>query len=813
LVFDVAAIATGEAAINVIGRASFTASGALAAPTDQNLGYPEGLAYDSTHKRLFVADSGFNRVMVFHVHPLFNHPLASQVLCQGDFTFQTTSANPTGCDSPKGVVYNGTTDTLYVADSDNNRISVFSPADPGSISSGMPSSVTLGQLAPPAKFGAVSQTRVFDPLGLALGSSGNLLYVADSANHRVMAFDVATATLTEPADEMLGQYDETNYSSPLVKYDKGGESNGPNQFGFSTGSARVAVDSVHRRLFACDVNNGRVLVYNLDDQNRLTNKVPFAVLGQADFASRVQGATQSGMSTPASAVYDSVNDRLFVSDSANNRVLVYDTASINSGENAAFVLGQPDFTSNLAAPSQSRLADPTYLALDEGNQRLFVASGGYNRVVVFDVASVSNGENAIGVLGQPDFTTISAEVSASKLSETQGVAFDAAGQRLFVADFGANRVLVYDVATVTNGEAASGVLCQSDFTSSAAATTNSSCSGPVGLAYDSATSALYVADSLNDRVLSFDVSNVSNGEAATAVLGQTDFVSVGTELTKFKFTPAGLTWDSVTRRLYVTDSAFHRVLVFPTRYAFTYGGTAFSEAAANDGSIGTTISVSLQGDTFGTWLGTLTRDVEYTITGVPAGLTEVITMNSSSSATISFTGAATAHEAANTVPAVTLTFLNPALSSVPASQVAGNVTSFAINFTNAPTPTPTATATPTLVTPPSPTEPPIANPTATATPSSSLCFGGVLPAPRVTVSRRRPSVQLPAGILPSAACRIVGKASLIRGKRVLSRAYGSGRKAVTLSTLSRGSWRFSYEVTTTALGTTNRSQLRTVNVK
>ena len=56
----------------------------------------------------------------------------------------------------------------------------------------------------------------------------------------------------------------------------------------------------------------------------------------------------------------------------------------------------------------SRVVGVNDVAIDTAGQRLFVSDGqgsGNHRVLVYDVASITNGENAVNVLGQADFTS------------------------------------------------------------------------------------------------------------------------------------------------------------------------------------------------------------------------------------------------------------------------------------------------------------------------------------------------------------------------------------------------------------------------
>src|SRR6059036_564201 len=84
--------------------------------------------------------------------------------------------------------------------------------------------------------------------------------------------------------------------------------------------------------------------------------------------------------------------------------------------------------------------------------------------------------------------------------------------------------LLSTVSAFTNGQAASLVLGQADFTSSAFVTTASGMSSPEGVAVDPTSGKVFVADSGNHRVLRFasDAALVS-GAAADGVLGQPNF--------------------------------------------------------------------------------------------------------------------------------------------------------------------------------------------------------------------------------------------------------------------------------------------------
>ncbi|MCK9201940.1 MAG: Ig-like domain-containing protein, partial [Gallionella sp.] len=113
----------------------------------------------------------------------------------------------------------------------------------------------------------------------------------------------------------------------------------------------------------------------------------------------------------------------------------------------------------------------------------------------------------------------------------------------------------------------------------------------------------------------------------------------------------------------------------------TYGTTTFNEAAANDGSITATSTITLSGDTFvGTNAQVLTGAV---VTNVPVGLTAVVTKTSDTTATLSFTGSAAAHDNANDIANLTVTMSNSTFTGGNASVVAdASKSNLVVNFAN-----------------------------------------------------------------------------------------------------------------------------------
>ena len=143
-------------------------------------------------------------------------------------------------------------------------------------------------------------------------------------------------------------------------------------------------------------------------------------------------------------------------------------------------------------PTASSLCHPTGVAVDPATGDLFVADTYNGRVLRFPApfTAAASLEAADLVLGQAGFTGISnPQASQSVMVSPYGLVFDPA-RGLLVSDETANRVLLFSLTSPTNGESASAVIGQSDFSS----TGNSVLSAPHHIAEDTI-AEVYVADS------------------------------------------------------------------------------------------------------------------------------------------------------------------------------------------------------------------------------------------------------------------------------------------------------------------------------
>ena len=379
--------------------------------------------------------------------------------------------------------------------------------------------------------------------------ANGVLFVADSnrlgaipQNNRVMMFNTAAMPGARddlnikshasascwlcafPAFNVIGQ---ANYQSSVP-----GRADVPSSTGGSMNSP-IAVGTDGRILAVADTDNNRVLLWNSIPANATTP--PNIVLGQANFTAfqSPQPVNANSLRGPQGVWIQ--NGKVFVADTQNHRVLIWNSIPTQNNQPADVVLGQANLTSAFAPTvsagtnpltTASRLLNP--VAVTSDGTHLFVADLGYNRVLIWNSIPTANAQPADVVIGQPDMTssvpnfvtalcadaaTNGARICADTLNFPRFALSD--GTRLFIADGGNDRVLIYNQIPTTNGVNADVVLGQPDFgtdivTSQTADITSTAIDNtgapdttpsPTSLAFDGTN--LYVADPYNRRVLVF----------------------------------------------------------------------------------------------------------------------------------------------------------------------------------------------------------------------------------------------------------------------------------------------------------------------
>ncbi len=315
-----------------------------------------------------------------------------------------------------------------------------------------------------------------------------------------------------------------------------------------------------KKLFVTDFGNHRVLIY--DRIPFLNNQIsPTVVVGQSDFTTATNGLSQTKLNFPREVFSD--GKKLFVSDTSNRRLLIWNQIPTTNLTPADVVLGQPDFASSTA--NNGGLSASTFNAnsprgLFSDGKKLFVCERGNHRVLIWNSIPTTNFAPADVVLGQPDFISNTANNggrSARTLNTPLGVFSD--GKKLFVADFGNNRVLIYNSIPSSNFAAADSVLGQTDFTSATAKVSRTNLNGPAGGVSDG--KRLFVVDFNNNRILVWNSNPIVNNAPADIVLGQPDFTTSTAGTTSNKLNgPLVVSTDG--KKIFISEASNIRALIF-----------------------------------------------------------------------------------------------------------------------------------------------------------------------------------------------------------------------------------------------------------
>ena len=416
---------------------------------------PTGIAFDN-EGNLFVSESNGQpgRVLVFS--PPFQNAQAAFRLIGEPETAPTTAVNASQLGSATAglAVVN---DGLVIADASNNRLLLYPPVTQWTTDMGtQPAAAVLGQSN--AVSGSINQgmpqasaTSLYGPADMAF--SGSELFIADTANHRVIVDPLSGATFGA-ATRVLGQ-DALNLNT--VNLIEGREFRFTTSItGSSSADAGMVVDlnSNPPHMYIADPYNNRVLGYN-DLRTIRPGSTADIVIGQPDFqhsevnypSNNAATPNQSGLSSPIGLAVD-VHGNLYVADSGNARVLRFPQpfATPQNLPNADIVLGQQNFTIKITDPSPNTMNSPYGLAFASDNG-LLVSDVAHNRVLLFagPSSAFQSGMAATKVFGQTDFTNISSGSADDQLNAPRHISTDST-DRLYVADLGNQRVSIFENA-------------------------------------------------------------------------------------------------------------------------------------------------------------------------------------------------------------------------------------------------------------------------------------------------------------------------------------------------------------------------------
>jgi DNA-binding beta-propeller fold protein YncE len=325
-----------------------------AAPNRYTLCQPAGIAIDH-QGTLYVADSLNNRILVyFHAAQKPADASADRVLGQADFHASASNDLPARgvgqyrCLAPRpasACTLNSPMELsltpgggLLVPDLDNHRVLLWSTASLAHLQSSscvpscaLPASRVWGQYGsfhttttnnPDVPAGAPARCTPVTPSTpasactlsepwSALGDAQGNLFIADTANNRVLEYDGALETGRQDACTVFGQ--QGSFVSTADNLD-----------GVSAASLwhpiGLALDPADR-LWVTDYYNMRALAFVATQGTRMS--VASEVLGQAgDFSSNGCHSDAAGLCSPTGIAFDAAG-YAFVADGFNDRILAY----------------------------------------------------------------------------------------------------------------------------------------------------------------------------------------------------------------------------------------------------------------------------------------------------------------------------------------------------------------------------------------------------------------------------------------------------------------------------------------------------------
>jgi len=434
---------------------------------------------------------------------------ARETIGQGTFTAESVgSPSPYQIGASQGIAY--ANNTLFIVDSNlhglitpvNNRVLIYNnissfiynPTDQVPQGGACPVCVgtpSVGQAS--LVLGQPNFTTTTNPYTTQSGfrnptmvaSDGNILVLADTDNNRVLIWNSIPNVPDQPADIVLGQANFTTVQEPP-----------PLNSSAMRGPEGVWIQGT--QLYVADTQNHRVLIWNNIPTSN--NQPADLVLGEPNFSTSPPATTSdlpptaSNLFSPVSVTSDGTH--VFVTDLGHNRVLIWNSIPTQNGQAADVVVGQQNMTSELdngyintcVATSTDADGNPVY-------------SAGCPTVICPSTSTDSNGTPLY-----PSRCGVTMSIPRYALSD---------GKRLFVADSGNDRVLVYNTIPTTNGAKADIYLGQPDeFTDQVSSSTDTfrpdanilesapnTTRTPYGLAWDGTN--LYVSDPFDVRVLVF----------------------------------------------------------------------------------------------------------------------------------------------------------------------------------------------------------------------------------------------------------------------------------------------------------------------
>lgn len=399
------------------------------------LNQPQGLALGIDF--LYIADTGSNAIKVYSL------------------SAKTLTTLTTAIKAPRKIVLTPDGSALYAVDNGNYRVVRISTSD-GSITV-VAGSGTKGYLE-----GVGTAAQFYDPAGIGLDPATNTLYVGDIDSLRFAmirkinlttgettqwVYDSAMTSVNERSSMRVyngylylagtGNIHRYNLNNPADNSDVGGK----NRYQLREGALSQALLARPVKLaFSKDRKSlyvaGGHKVLKID---RTAGSLSFLLGNSVDNYVEAQGSTVRFSGVSGMAV-NAANDTLYVVDRFNNRI-----RGVNLATNTSFLISGIGLTNTTGpangyadgAKDTAKFSNPVDLVLTPDETAMYVSDAGNHVIRRVEIAT---GQTSL-VAGSPGNAGFAdGQGSAAKFDSPFGLAMDAAGKYLYVADRNNHRI-------------------------------------------------------------------------------------------------------------------------------------------------------------------------------------------------------------------------------------------------------------------------------------------------------------------------------------------------------------------------------------
>ena len=561
----------------VAGTGSFGYSGDGGLATSAALSFCFGVAVDSSNN-VYIADT------LNHVIRKVTGTTITKVAGDGftdangngRFLGEGVAATSASLNFPYGVAVDGANPpNIYIADTVNNRIRKVDAV-----------TKFISTVA-----GTGDPTVLNQPNAVAV--SGVNLYIADTLNHRIRKVATTGGAITTVAgtgtaggtgdggfatlallDNPLGVwvagtdiYVADTFNGRVRKFTDGGDINafaGNGNYSFSgdggsptaaafASPSGVAVDAAGATVYIADTDNKRVRKVTPLISGTIRT---FAGNGEFKYRSGAVGGdnvapTSAFLNLPsgvAAQVDASKNITLYIADTNNNRIrkVTLPASGVNPIITTLAGTGQFGFAGDSGDATLAQFNVPSGVALDASGNNLYIADRYNHRIRKVDLS-----------LPTPTINTVAGDGTTAVLNQPTGVALDGLGN-VFIADKNNHRV-----RRLSGCPSACGALTTVAGTGTAgglgdgALATLAQLNTPTGVTVSGST--IYVADTFNHRVRKFTVGGNITTVAGTGTLGfSADFPVPILATTAQLNQPSGAAVD-LAGNVFIADKNNHRI--------------------------------------------------------------------------------------------------------------------------------------------------------------------------------------------------------------------------------------------------------------